>query len=50
MADQTSDLQQDYPQVKIPRKPWHAPQFIRTDVADTDTVGGAPSDTPLGGS
>jgi len=28
------------------RKPWHAPQFIQTDIAGTDVQTGAPNDGP----
>lgn len=27
-----------------PRRPWHAPQFITTDIASTDTQGNAGTD------
>jgi hypothetical protein len=43
-----SGLEPSQPHGVPARKPWHAPQFIQTDIADTDTQGGAPSDSPLG--
>jgi len=38
----------DQPQM-LPRKPWHAPQFILTDIAATDVQGNAGNDGgPMG--
>ncbi len=58
MADEPKAPDPTPPEVSAPdlvpaepkrRKPWHAPQFICTDVADTDTQGNAGNDGgPMG--